>query len=273
MEYDNELILKNHKKILSTNEDNLKPDFFKKVIAIFEEDCLDEEKIKKIKASYKNEIKYNKSYSQIINKLFDNINGNKKTKKYRYFDKLSIIFGLKDEYMLDKNELVNLFAFYVLYAVDVKLQFKSLTFSHYTGIHEKENLTKAKQKFLNYNSIGVKIKFVEFHQLKETMKEYDLVADTIDYDTQRAVGVRKANNFEDFFRSLRNCIAHGRFVLKYNSSKKVKMIVLEDRDDNNFTFRMIVKLDTLFKIIEMVDKNNILSQSFVDNEVKKDIYI
>ena len=51
------------------------------------------------------------------------------------------------------------------------------------------------------------------------------------------------------------------------------MVVFKDRDDNDFTFRMIVKLDTLFKIIEMVDKNNILIQNFADNEVKKDIYI
>ena len=93
------------------------------------------------------------------------------------------------------------------------------------------------------------------------------------------------------FDHIRNCLAHGRYILRINSNGE-KMFIFEDKnpnskendksktdndihannsanaddntkiddDINRYTARIVIKHDTIFKIISVIDKNNVLEK-------------
>ena len=85
----------------------------------------------------------------------------------------------------------------------------------------------------------------------------------MDKDFIREIGVMTNctdNHYYSLFSHIRNCLAHGRFVLKKNKNKE-RILILEDKTPGKggkITARIIIKLNTIFKIISIIDKNDIL---------------
>lgn len=69
-----------------------------------------------------------------------------------------------------------------------------------------------------------------------------------DLDRERAaitINTSRQNQFVRLFRHIRNCLAHGRFVLVATQDNPSGIFILEDRDQHNITARIIFRKQTL----------------------------
>lgn len=80
-----------------------------------------------------------------------------------------------------------------------------------------------------------------------------------DFDTERCVCTRnnERSRFLNLFYRVRDGLAHGKFLLKFGTNN-CKMVVIQDDDSHSVTARIVIKLDTLLRIIDVVDRNNII---------------
>jgi hypothetical protein len=96
--------------------------------------------------------------------------------------------------------------------------------------------------------------------LKEQFFKHDLKdGELINVEYERAVlaHTRGENKYLKLFYRIRDGFAHGRFKLRL-SSRREKMIVIQDNDNNNVTARIVIKLETLMQFISAVDQNHII---------------
>ena len=80
-----------------------------------------------------------------------------------------------------------------------------------------------------------------------------------DFDTERCVCTRNSerNRFLNLFYRVRDGFAHGKFLLKYGANN-CKVVVIQDDDSHSVTARIVIKLDTLLRIVDVVDRDNII---------------
>lgn len=189
----------------------------------------------------------------------------KQTYKYRQED--SILQG-KNDYALEQEEYYLLYNFFVTYSVCGTQSFQKRSFIDYgwdtNNIEFKEN-KKKKDTALGavlkkcLNVYRKEFMFTEKDNLKTLFIQNKLPDKVLpNYDTERAViGITNGNRYIKLFHRIRNCLAHGRFLLKYSSNSE-KMIVFQDNDKDNVTARMLLKLQTLLDIILAIDKNKLI---------------
>lgn len=133
----------------------------------------------------------------------------------------------------------------------------------------------------NLNSSGVKQKlekilllnksnnfiFTDKDNLKYNFEMLNLIYPLENFDEEMAViGITSGSgNYDKLFARIRNCLAHGGFIFKYNSMNEV-VLIMEDYDQHNVSARMVIKLDTLIKIAKTINKNNKFV-NYRDNEL------
>lgn len=75
-----------------------------------------------------------------------------------------------------------------------------------------------------------------------------------DVVTERAASRQASDPYAylRLFRHIRNCLAHGRFIVVDSRTDSGLMIIMEDRDRYSITARMVLRLETLEKWREIV---------------------
>lgn len=210
-----------------------------------------------------------------------------------------------DVFYLTKDEYLKLYLFFVTYSLDNK---KSLMSKKYIDFGWKNNRFRQKglksslKKILDLKD-NAYFKFVEKNtDISNSYQDMKLTAKKIDYENEhgalKLINKKKGNsseydNYMCLFDHIRNCLAHGRYILRINSNGE-KMFILEDKnpyyteknkkdkkpdsyvdvsnnantdsnteidgDINRYTARIVIKHDTIFKIISVIDKNNVLEK-------------
>lgn len=189
---------------------------------------------------------------------------------YRYIASQSIIANHEDEYSLDVDEYALLYSFYVTYSLCGRQSAKKRTFLDYgwanNTITIKENgkqkcsdIGQAMARIMDFKNISNFV-FTEEDDLDAQFRSNDLGNGQIrDCDVERAVIAKtsESNKYLKLFYRIRDGLAHGKFLLKF-STKKEKMVIIQDDDGHNVTARIVIKLSTLLNFIYCVDKNKII---------------
>ncbi|SCW43591.1 hypothetical protein SAMN02910456_01118 [Ruminococcaceae bacterium YRB3002] len=203
--------------------------------------------------------------SETSSKLKPKSNG-----KYKYLKEKSILYNEKDEYSLTKEEFCRLYAFYVTYSMCGSQSMKKRTFIDYgwdsNNVYELVNHHRVKTKLGNALCSAYVLNNDNFcfisteDDLSECFRKCNLLdGRLVDYDTERAVikSTQESNKYMKLFYRVRDGFAHGKFILKYSSNHE-KMIIIQDDDSSNVTARIVLKLSTLLKFIEVIDLAQII---------------
>ena len=213
-----------------------------------------------------------------------NNNNKSKCPTYKYIKNNSIVLSTSDNYKLLDREYILLYSFFVTYSMCGNQSSKKRTFKDYGWANE--NLTENKKLYEKLNQlINLRRQYFVFidkdapkNILKDEFKKCNLTDRILsDYETERMVILKKGlkNNFLEVCYRIRNCFAHGNFLLK--KAGNTKMIVFQDNDRDNVNARMVIKLKTLLNIVKEIDKNDILSisnqklENINDKNLKKKI--
>ena len=65
-------------------------------------------------------------------------------------------------------------------------------------------------------------------------------------------GTTDSNSYLRLFRHIRNCLAHGRFIAIDDAQSHKTNLIMEDKDNLNYTARMVLSLDTVIKWTSIV---------------------
>ena len=182
----------------------------------------------------------------------------------------TILSGFKDEEEdFTEDEYYILYNFFVTYSLANTQSFKKRELTYYgwkkTGISKSGVTSKIKNILNLYNNKNfIFIKSKDYgNKLLNEAASLNLKRNNLDKDFIREIGVMTNctdNHYYSLFSHIRNCLAHGRFVLKKNKNKE-RILILEDKTPGKggkITARIIIKLNTIFKIISIIDKNDIL---------------
>lgn len=198
---------------------------------------------------------------------------NKDNQTYRYIKANSILQGSSD-YVLNQEEYYLLYNFFVTYSVCGNQSFQKRNFIDYGWttdciIRQKKADTDLGKIFKNHIKFNITV-FKGKSSISDLFYQSNLTDGIlIDYDTERAVlGKTGENNqYLKLFYHIRNCLAHGKFALKYSSNKE-KMIVLQDDNKYNVTARIVLKLQTLIELIFAIDKNKLIVGNITADMIK-----
>lgn len=182
---------------------------------------------------------------------------------YKYKKADSILQG-KSDYILGQTEYYLLYNFFVTHSVCKNQSFQKRNFIDYgwttnSIIHQNKAATELGKVFEECVKFNITV-FNGKYSIRDLFNQNNLIDGILnDYDTERAV-LKKTdenNQYIKLFHHVRNCLAHGKFLLKYSSNKE-KMVVFQDDDTHNVTARMVLKLQTLIELIFAVDKNKLI---------------
>lgn len=165
----------------------------------------------------------------------------------------SILEDYDNQIELDDNDFNSLYRFYVLNAPYPKHSFQGRSFPDYgwTGSISQNGLGKALDSALSENSglfyLPGKDTGVKLASLFQQAGLHDGLLS--DIDRERAaitLNTKKGtNNYLRLFRHVRNCFAHGRFILVSTELNPDGVFVMEDRDSYNITARIVLRKRTL----------------------------
>ena len=195
----------------------------------------------------------------------------KNNQSYRYIASNSILYNQTDDYVLSAEEYYKLYNFFVTYSCCGKQSMKQRNFATYgwsnfartignttpdTNIYLKDALTQIvdlddQSHFLfTFSGDDVAKCFANVGLSDGNLN---------DLDTERCVCTRnnESNRFLNLFYRIRDGLAHGKFLLKYGTNN-CKMVAIQDDDGHSVTARIVIKLDTLLRIVSTVDKNGII---------------
>lgn len=197
------------------------------------------------------------------------MNNGKQT--YRYIKEKSILYGQIDEYELSKEEYFILYSFFVTYSMCSTQSAKKRTFGDYGWSTHNIEITNTFGKREN-TELGLLLKgildfdnyyfvFSDKDDLKEKFKKVGLNDGALsDLDNERAVIAKTSekNKYLKFFYRIRDCLAHGKFLLKLSSANE-KMIVMQDDNGNNVTARIVIKLSSLLNFVKVIDRKGLIN--------------
>ncbi len=196
---------------------------------------------------------------------------------YKYKKDKSILEGLRDEYELTENEYYKLYSFFVTYSLCENQSRKRKTFTDYGWSNNQLKSTSKDGVVLENILKGIidltKSNFV-FTDENDLKKQFDSLnlqdAALTEYDNERMVisKTNAGNKYLKLFYRIRNGLAHGKFILKKSSAGE-KMFVMQDDDTRNVTARIVVKLSTLLKFVDEIDKSGVLNKSEDINQTKE----
>ena len=202
------------------------------------------------------------------------IKENKKVKlTHKYEKEKSILheFIGKDEYELSVDEYYTLYSFFVTYSAANWQSLKGKDFKFYNW-HANDLTKKVKDFFDIYNENFFRTEIVN---LTEDYNNLDLADGRLKNILPERFVVcenRGGNKYIKLFAKIRNCLAHGKYALIYSSNddKREKMIIMQDDYKNNVTARIVLKLETLLKLIHIIDKNNTLKSRLYNENTGKE---
>ena len=187
----------------------------------------------------------------------------KTTQSYKYIKENAIISPDLDDYCLSIDEYYRIYSFYVTYSMCGNQSAKKRSFQDYgwdantiKGV-DGAVLKKALKDVLDLTKAETSFVFAKDDNLKELFTKYQLEdAPLTDIERERAVIVSAGgtNRYLNLFYRIRDGFAHGLFNLRY-STKREKMVVIEDHDQYNVTARIVIKLDTLIQFVYAIDRN------------------
>ncbi len=186
---------------------------------------------------------------------------------YKFIKEKSILANLTDEYDLTENEFYKLYSFFVTYSLSKKQSGKSRNFKDYGWSDNTLNATCDSNVLEDTLESIIDLSkknfvFTEKNNLKEQFQNTNLSDGKLDdCDTERMVIAKTdANNkYLKLFYRIRNCFAHGRFVLKYSSNLE-RMLIMQDNDRDNVTGRIVISLSTLLNFVDEIDKTHIVNK-------------
>lgn len=192
---------------------------------------------------------------------------------YKYKKEKSIVYGIKDQYSLSKDEYYMLYSFFVTYSMCPNQSGKSKSFVDYgwgdnilvRNINGKQQLTDLYLALKNVLDLDKNENFIftDKNELKEKFISLDLGDGILhNFDTERAVigKTNAANKYLKLFYRIRDGFAHGNFKLVFSSNNE-KIVVIQDNNNTNVTGRIVIRLSTLLGFVNAVDKNNMLSDN------------
>lgn len=188
---------------------------------------------------------------------------------YKYKKYNSILSGQADEYVLSETEYFLLYNFFVTYSMCDHQSEKKRTFIDYGWNSNKiknTDLGNALNEIINFNKNSFFV-FTEENDLAKRFNDLQLTDGNLDdLNNERAVISKTSdqNKYLKLFHRLRNCLAHGKYVLKF-SSQREKMLICQDNDQHNVTARIVIKLSTLLTFVNVIDRNNIIVAEHIEN--------
>ena len=196
----------------------------------------------------------------------------KNKQSYKYIIANSIIYQQEDEYKLSQDDFYVLYSFYVTYSCCGNQSMKRRTieeygwnsFSRKKGVKTPDPSKYLKDALAEIINLDDKDHFIfteDGDDISKCMTKVDL-ADGIltDYETERCICMRNSENnrFLNLSYRIRDGFAHGKFLLKISESGK-KCVVIQDDDGHSVTARIVLKLDTLLRMVKIVDKNSLIT--------------
>lgn len=186
--------------------------------------------------------------------------------EFEYREEWSIIHGLKDQFELSNDEYHILYSFYVEHSMYDDQSCRKRTWIDYGWSSNKtiangakDELCKVLQLYSNEDFI-----FTKEDDLDTQFVMCELENGTIhNIDKERGVfAIASESILESYFIILfsrvRNCLAHGEFVLQINTQNE-KMVVMQNHYNGNVKSRCVLKLNTLLTLARTVDKSGLLS--------------
>ena len=193
---------------------------------------------------------------------------------YKYIISNSILYQQEDDYELSQSEFYMLYSFYVTYSCCGNQSLKKRTFAEYgwgnfarsignkisdRSVYLKDALTE----IIDLDDRTHFIFITDGDDVSQCLSQVDL-ADGIlaDLETERCVCMKnnEKNRFLNLFYRIRDGFAHGKFLLKY-SRNGLRSVIIQDDDGHNVTARIVLKLDTLLKMVEVIDKNEMIERT------------
>lgn len=172
----------------------------------------------------------------------------------------TILVDYENERDLPDQDFLALFRFYVLYSPCNNASLKGISLKERGwegGIWSNglgKLLDEAKPKSSGPFHLPIKDNGKQLHQLfAEASLEDGKLSDV---STERAVTTiskRSENIYLRLFRHVRNCFAHGRFKYLVNKDSPEGMFVMEDRDRDNYTARMVLGKTTLLSWARIIE--------------------
>lgn len=197
----------------------------------------------------------------------------KNVSRYPYRINASILYNQTDDYSLSESEFYRLYSFFVTYSCCGNQSMKKRCFADYgwysfaRSICSKDEPNRdvyLKDRLSEIIDLEDKANFVfisDSDDIAICFQNCNLADGPLaDKLVERAVigKTSEPSKFLKLFYRIRDGLAHGKFILKYNENNE-KMVIIQDDDGHFVTARLIIKLSTLLEIISAVDKNQLIS--------------
>lgn len=197
----------------------------------------------------------------------------KNRQTYKYIKANSILAGQTDEYALSIREYYMIYTFYVTYSCCGTQSMKKRTFADYgwnnfartignSTIDANVYLKDALTAIIDLDDIKSFVFTTDGDDLAQCYTSLNLGDGVLnDIDSERAVCSKnnESSRYLNLFYRIRDGFAHGKFLLKYGTNN-AKMVVIQDDDVHNVTARIVLKLETLLRMIEIIDRNNLIQR-------------
>ena len=158
---------------------------------------------------------------------------------------------------LDKDEFYLLFNFFITNSLCKNQSKRNKSLKDYG--YKKINEVKGIKDIFLIDNINFDISSSDT-LLSEELINYNLLDDKIfdiTYERGLIINYKESNNYYNYFHAIRNSLAHGEYTIKLNE-KNEKVLIMQNSEGNSIKARIIIKVDTLIKIIKIIDKNKIL---------------
>ncbi|MBM7560904.1 hypothetical protein [Fusibacter tunisiensis] len=183
----------------------------------------------------------------------------KQHQTYKYIKNKSILIDSRPEVVLDRKVEYLLLKFFVVNTPCETTSRRAISLKEY-GWKEKYNskygLQKRLDAIIDFNS-GNYI-FTDEDDLLDRFEENKLMDNMLEDIIAERFVIGKtpgSNNLLKLLRHIRNCFAHGKYLVVNNSIDQ-HMMIMQDDDTHNVTARIVIKVDTLIGLIKTIDRNN-----------------
>ncbi|HCX64389.1 MAG TPA: hypothetical protein DHN33_04170 [Eubacteriaceae bacterium] len=183
----------------------------------------------------------------------------KQQQSYKYIKDKSILNDSRPEIVLDSKVEYLLLKFFVVNTPCETTSRKSISLKEY-GWKEKYNskygLQKKLDPIIDFNS-GNYI-FTDEDDLLDRFEDNKLTDNMLeDIITERFVigKTPESNKLLKLLRHIRNCFAHGKYLVVKNSIDQ-QMIIMQDDNTHSVTARIILRVNNLVEVIKIIDKDN-----------------
>jgi peptidyl-tRNA hydrolase len=183
----------------------------------------------------------------------------KQHQTYKYIKNKSILNDSRPEVVLDSKVEYLLLKFFVVNTPCETTSRRAISLKEY-GWKEKYNSKYGLQKRLDpiIDIDSGNYIFTDEDDLLDRFEENKLMDNMLeDIITERFVigKTPESNKLLKLLRHIRNCFAHGKYLVVKNSIDQ-HMMIMQDNDNNNVTARIILRVNTLVEMIKIIDKDN-----------------